>query len=70
MRPASVNTIPNTRRIGQRMAISIKADCGLQQCACDLENKGYDANLGEVEGELALQNRIDCRNKRLDRVVA
>ena len=51
------------------MAVGVDADEGLEQRGGELEGEGDEADLAVVEREGLLEQRIDRRQQRLDRVV-
>ena len=60
---------PEGQRIGQRAAIGVEADKGLQDGRHTLENQRNQADLGKGEREVVFQDRIDRRDQRLHQIV-
>jgi len=57
------------QRIGLGLSVGIDADERLQQRGGQLEGQGDQADLTEVEAEFFLEDRIDGREERLNRVI-
>lgn len=60
---------PAGQQIGLGMLVRIEADPGLKQRRRELVDQGDKADLGEAQGELRLQHRIDGRQDRLNQIV-
>ena len=60
---------PEGERVGGRVAIESQTHDGLEDGRGELIDEGYDANLGEREGELALDYGVRRGNDGLHRVV-
>ena len=57
------------QRIRLRVLIGVNADERLQHRRADLVGQRYQADLGEIQIEFALQQRVDRNDQRLDQVV-
>ena len=67
--PTSVDTMPERQRVRLRPAIGEQADQRLQQRRRELVGQRDQADLGEAQRELALQDRIHRQDQRLHHVV-
>ncbi len=66
---AEARAHPDGQRVGLRPLVGVDADERLQQRCRHLEGESDQPDLSVVEGERVLEDRVDRRQQRLDRVV-